>query len=90
MGFDFEPDELGRAVDVPERNKLIADTYFEILGTREPVKTIVFAASIAHAKNLRYSLIAEYNELNHLPPNDASAEKFIVAGRSTASGRHGT
>ena len=57
MGFDFEPDELGMAVDVPERNKLIAEKYFEILGTREPVKTIVFAASIAHAKNLRYSLI---------------------------------
>jgi type I restriction enzyme, R subunit len=79
MGFDFEPEELGRVVDVPERNKLIADKYFEILGMREPLKTIVFAASIAHAKNLRYALIAKYNELNHLPPNDASAEKFIVA-----------
>lgn len=79
MGFDFEPEQLGRAVDVPQRNRLIAEKYFEILGTREPVKTIVFAASIAHAKNLRYALIEKYNELNNLPPNDAAAEKFIVA-----------
>ena len=86
MGFDFEPDELGRAVDVPERNKLISDKYFEILGTRQPVKTIVFAASIAHAKNLRYALIAKYNDLNNLPSNDASAEKFIVAVHNEMSG----
>jgi len=79
MGFDFEPEQLGRAVDVPQRNRLIAEKYFEILGTRQPVKTIVFAASIAHAKNLRYALIEEYNCLNKLPPNDAAAEKFIVA-----------
>lgn len=79
MGFDFEPDQLGRAVDVPQRNRLIAEKYFEILGTRQPAKTIVFAASIAHAKNLRYALIEKYNERNSLPPNDASAEKFIVA-----------
>lgn len=80
MGFDFEPDQLGRAVDVPQRNRLIAEKYFEdILGTREPAKTMVFAASIAHAKNLRYALIAAYNERNNLPPNDASAERFILA-----------
>lgn len=80
MGFDFEPDQLGRAVDVPQRNRLIAQKYFEdILGTREPAKTMVFAASIAHAKNLRYALIEEYNHRNNLSPNDAAAEKFIVA-----------
>ena len=80
MGFDFEPDQLGRTVDVPQRNELIADVYFDqILATREPVKTMVFAASIAHAKNLRYALIAKYNEKNNLPPNDAAAERFIVA-----------
>ncbi|AEJ61479.1 type III restriction protein res subunit [Spirochaeta thermophila DSM 6578] len=79
MGFDFEPEQLGRAVDVPQRNRLIAEKYFEVIGTRQPVKTIVFAASIAHAKNLRYALIEKYNELNNLPPNDAAAEKFIVA-----------
>lgn len=80
MGFDFEPDQLGRAVDVPQRNQLIAEKYFDdILGTRQPIKTMVFAASIAHAKNLRYALIEEYNHRNNLPPNDAAAEKFIVA-----------
>jgi type I restriction enzyme R subunit len=79
MGFDFEPEQLGRAVDVPQRNRLIAEKYFEVIGTRHPVKTIAFAASIAHAKNLRYALIEKYNELNNLPPNDAAAEKFILA-----------
>ncbi len=90
MGFDFEPDQLGRAVDVPERNCLIAHIYFEgILGTREPVKTIVFAASIAHAKNLRYALIEEYNRRNNLPPNDAAAERFIVAVHNEMPGAAG-
>jgi type I restriction enzyme R subunit len=86
MGFDFEPDQLGRAVDVPQRNRLIAEKYFEIIGTREPVKTMVFAASIAHAKNLRYAIIEKYNEINNLPPNDASAEKFIVAVHNEMTG----
>ncbi len=87
MGFDFEPDQLGRAVDVPQRNKLIAEKYFEdILGTRQPVKTMVFAASIAHAKNLRYALIEEYNRRNNLPPNDAAAEKFILAVHNEMAG----
>jgi len=87
MGFDFEPDQLGRAVDVPQRNRLIAAKYFEdILGTRQPVKTMVFAASIAHAKNLRYALIEEYNRKNNLPPNDASAEKFILAVHNEMAG----
>lgn len=87
MGFDFEPDQLGRAVDVPQRNQLIAEKYFEdILGTRQPVKTMVFAASIAHAKNLRYALIEEYNRRNNLPPNDAAAEKFILTVHNEMSG----
>lgn len=87
MGFDFEPEQLGRAVDVPQRNQLIAEKYFEdILGTRQPVKTMVFAASIAHAKNLRYALIEEYNRRNNLPPNDSAAEKFILAVHNEMSG----
>ena len=87
MGFDFEPEQLGKAVDVPQRNRLISEKYFEdILGTRHPVKTMVFAASIAHAKNLRYALIEEYNRRNNLPPNDAAAEKFIVAVHNEMSG----
>lgn len=79
MGFDFEPEQLGRAVDVPGRNKLIAEKYFEIVGRRDPAKTIVFAASIQHATHLQYALIEQYNRLNNLHPNDATAERFIVA-----------
>lgn len=86
MGFDYEPEQLGRAVDVPQRNALIAQKYFEVLGMRQPIKTMVFAASIAHAKNLRYALIEKYNELNNLPPNDAAAEKFIVAVHNEMAG----
>ncbi|WP_321504318.1 DEAD/DEAH box helicase family protein [uncultured Methanoregula sp.] len=90
MGFDFEPEQLGRAVDVPQRNRLIAEKYFgDIIGARQPVKTMVFAASIAHAKNLRYALIEEYNRRNNLPPNDAAAEKFIVAVHNEMSGAQG-
>jgi type I restriction enzyme R subunit len=66
-------------VDVPKRNTMIAEKYFEVIGRRDPVKTIVFAASIRHAVNLRYALISRYNELHHLPPTDAKAEDFIVA-----------
>ncbi len=78
MGFDFEPNQLGRAVDVPQRNAMIAEKYFEVIGRRDPIKTIVFAASIRHAVNLRYALIRQYNELHYLPPTDATAEKFVV------------
>lgn len=31
MGFDFEPEDLGRRVDVPKRNELIAEKYFKII-----------------------------------------------------------
>lgn len=88
MGFDFEPEQLGRAVDVPNRNQLIAEKYFEVIGRREPVKTMVFAASIQHATHLRYALIRRYNELNNLPPNDATAERFIVAIHNDVANAH--
>lgn len=82
MGFDFEPEQLGRAVDVPKRNELIAEKSFEIVGYHKSEalpKTLVFAASIAHAVNLRHALIARFNALNDLPKSDARAEDFIVA-----------
>ncbi len=47
---------------------------------------MVVAASIAHAKNHRYALIEKYNEINNLPPNDAAAEKFIVAVHNEMAG----
>ncbi len=82
MGFDFEPDELGRRVDVPKRNELIAEKYFEVINyetTRVIPKTLVFAASIEHANHLRNAFIDKYNQINNLPPDDATAEKIIVS-----------
>nr|WP_280996308.1 DEAD/DEAH box helicase family protein [Marinitoga okinawensis]CAI4093956.1 Type I restriction modification system, restriction subunit R [Marinitoga okinawensis] len=81
MGFDFEPEELGRRVDVPRRNEIISEKYFEVINygkTRIIPKTLIFAASIKHANHLRNTFIDKYNELNNLPRNDASAEEFIV------------
>ena len=82
MGFDFELEDLGRRVDVPRRNELIAEKFFEVINYekyRNIPKTLVFAASIEHANHLRNAFIDKYNELSNLPRNDASAEDFIVA-----------
>jgi len=82
LGFDFEPEDLGRRVDVPKRNELIAEKFFEVIDyqrTRKIPKTLVFAASIAHANHLRNAFIDKYNELNNFPPDDATAENFIVS-----------
>ncbi len=82
MGFDFEPEDLGRKVDVPKRNELIAEKFFEVINyeqNRYIPKTLVFAASIEHANHLRNAFIDKYNELNNLPRNDATAEDFIVS-----------
>ncbi len=82
LGFDFDPEDLGRAVDVTQRNELIAEKYFEVIDfekEKKLKKALVFAASIPHANNLRYAFIKKYNELMGLPPNDATAEDFIVA-----------
>jgi len=76
------PEDLGRAVDVPQRNELIAEKYFEVINfekEKKLKKALVFAASIQHANNLRYAFIRKYNELMGLPPDDAEAEDFIVA-----------
>jgi len=80
LGFDFDPEDLGRAVDVNQRNELIAEKYFEVIDferTRELKKALVFAASIQHANNLRYAFIRKYNELMGRPVDDAEAEKFL-------------
>jgi len=82
LGFDFDPEDLGRVVDVPQRNELIAEKYFEVIDfekEKKLKKALVFAASIQHANNLRYAFIRKYNELMGLPPNDATAEDFTVA-----------
>jgi len=82
LGFDFDPEDLGRAVDIPQRNELIAEKYFEVINfekEKELKKGLVFAASIQHANNLRYAFIRKYNELMNYPPDEATAEDFIVS-----------
>lgn len=82
LGFDFNPEDLGRAVDVPQRNMMIAEKFFEAIdytNTGILKKALVFTASIQHANNLRYALIRKYNELSGFPLDDAAAERFIRA-----------
>jgi type I restriction enzyme R subunit len=81
-GYDFEPNELGRKVDIPMRNELIAEKYFETIKfneTKELKKAIVFAASIKHAENLRLEFIRKYNELMGYYPDNAESEKLFVS-----------
>ncbi|MGC9079793.1 MAG: DEAD/DEAH box helicase family protein [Nanopusillaceae archaeon] len=80
LGYDFDPNDLGRKVDVPMRNELIAEKYFEAINfkeTKELKKTIVFAASIKHAENLRLAFIRKYNELMGYSPDNAEAEEIF-------------
>lgn len=82
LGFDFDPEDLGRAVDVNQRNELLAEKYFEVIDfkrTRELKKALIFAASIPHANNLRHAFIRKYNEMMGRPVDDAEAEKFIIS-----------
>lgn len=82
LGFDFDPEDLGRAVDIRQRNTLIAEKYFEVIDyqkTKTLKKALVFAASIQHANNLRYAFIRKYNELTGLRLDDAKPEPFIVS-----------
>ena len=68
LDSDFEPDQLGRAADVPPRNELVAGIYFyHFAENRQPVKPLVCGASISHAENLRRVLLEEYNRRNDLP-----------------------
>jgi len=53
---------------VPPRNELVAAIYFyHFAENRQPLKPLVFAASISHAENLGRVLIEEYNRRNDLP-----------------------
>lgn len=51
---DFVVGELAEAVDNAERNRQIIDAYEEIVPGR---KALVFAASVAHARNLRDAFV---------------------------------
>jgi ATP-dependent helicase IRC3 len=52
-GLDFQEDELAEAVDIEERNALVARSIQELARDR---RTIAFAVTVGHAKNLARSL----------------------------------
>ncbi len=54
-GADFRDDELAEAVDIEERNALVARSIQELARDR---RTIAFCVTVAHARNLRRALRA--------------------------------
>jgi len=52
-GLDFQVEELAEAVDIEERNALVARSIQELARDR---RTIAFCASVGHARNLRVAL----------------------------------
>ena len=54
-GLDFQEDELAEAVDIEERNALVARAIQELARDR---RTIAFCVTVAHARNLQRSLQA--------------------------------
>jgi superfamily II DNA or RNA helicase len=54
-GQDFREEELAEAVDIEERNALVARSIQELARDR---RTILFAVTVRHARNLAYSLNA--------------------------------
>ena len=88
LGYDFDPDDLGRKVDIPMRNELIAEKYFGSINFKERrvlEKAIVFSASIKHAENLRLAFIRKYNELMGFPQDNAESEDIFVSVHSGIS-----
>lgn len=54
-GVDFREEELAEAVDIEERNALVARSIQELARDR---RTILFAVTVSHARNLAHSLNA--------------------------------
>lgn len=66
-GEDYNPEDLERTINVPERNKQIVKAYKEEEEKREPRKNrkaIVFAITQKHAAQLAYYLNQIYPEFN--------------------------
>jgi hypothetical protein len=70
---DFAEDELAEAVNDQERNKLIISTYKEIT---PDTKALVFAANVAHAKNLSDDF------------NSAGIKSAYILGETSREERH--
>lgn len=52
-GLDFSEEELGEAVDIEERNALVARSIQELARDR---RTIAFCVTVSHARHLSYAL----------------------------------
>lgn len=88
LGYDFDPNDLGKKVDIPMRNELIAEKYFEAIKfkeNKELKKAIVFGASIQHAENLRLAFIRKYNELMGHSLDNAESEEIFASIHSGIS-----
>lgn len=53
---DYRQEQLAEAIDNPNRNTCIVNAFLDLAGTK---KTVVFAANIAHARNLAASFAAQ-------------------------------
>ena len=53
---DYRQEQLAEAIDNPNRNTCIVNAFLDLAGTK---KTVVFAANIAHARNLATSFAAQ-------------------------------
>jgi len=53
---DYKQEQLAEAIDNPSRNTSIVNAFLDLAGTK---KTVVFAANIAHARNLAASFAAQ-------------------------------
>jgi len=53
---DYKQEQLAEAIDNPSRNTSIVNAFIDLAGTK---KTVVFAANIAHARNLAASFAAQ-------------------------------
>lgn len=55
-GGDFQVNELAFKINVPERNRLVANTYVSECGNR---KAVVFCADVQHAKDMAETFISQ-------------------------------
>jgi superfamily II DNA or RNA helicase len=79
LGGDFKPEDLARTINIPERNRLIAEKYIEIAPKK---KAIFFCANVQHAHDLALTL----NE--HGVVSKALSGKTPAAERKEALAAH--
>ena len=75
-GQDFREDELGEAVDIEERNALVARSIQELARDR---RTIAFCVTVSHARNL-------CDDADGLSGNAPPVQTFTIAGAGLLAG----